>query len=66
MKTYKLDGLEYYTVAFSKVDACIIFIANRIGVTPEDIIETDIEPNRDAVGRVFKSLEDLQNFEIEY
>jgi hypothetical protein len=52
--------------AFSIKDAVIICLANKIGVTTANIEETDIEPNRDAVGKVFKSLEDYQNFEIEY
>lgn len=66
MKTYKLNGLEIYTVAFDKKDAVIIFLANKIGVTEEDVIETDIEPNRDAIGKVFRSLEELTNYEVEY
>lgn len=66
MKTYKLNGLEIYTVAFSKEDAVSVFLANKIGVTINNVIETDIEPNRDAVGKVFKSLEELTFFEVEY
>lgn len=66
MKTYKLIGLDFYTAAFSKVDAALVFLANKIGVLPSNIEETDIEPNRDAVGRVFRSLEDYKNFEIAY
>ena len=66
MKTYKLNGLEYYTCAFSKNDACLTFLANKIGVTVDNIIETDITPNRDAIGKVFKSLEEYNSFEIEY
>jgi hypothetical protein len=66
MKTYKLNGLEYYTVAFSVTDAVGTFWKNGIGVTEKNITETDIDPNRDAVGKVFKSLDELLNFEIEY
>ena len=66
MKTYKLDGLEYYTVAFDKNDAALSFIINKIGVTSSDIVETDIEPNRAAIGRVFRSLTEFESFEIEY
>jgi hypothetical protein len=66
MKTYKLNGLEYYTCAFNKQDACVVFLVNKIGVTHDDIVETDIAPNRDAVGKVFKSLEQYNSFEIEY
>lgn len=66
MKTYKLKGLEYYMSAFSIEDAVILFLANNIGVTAANIEETDIEPNRDAIGRVFMSLEEYQNFEFEY
>jgi hypothetical protein len=72
MKTYKLNGLEYYTCASNKKDACEVFWAyevfwvNKIGITHDDILETDITPNRDAVGKVFKSLEKYNSFEIEY
>ena len=66
MKTYKLNGLEIYTVAFSKKDAVLVFFANKMGVTEENIIETDIQPNRDALGKVFRSLEELTNYEVEY
>lgn len=66
MKTYKLNGLEIYTVAFNLKDALLVFLANKIGVTESNIIETDIEPNRDAIGTVFRSLEELTSFEIEY
>ena len=66
MKTFKLNGLEYYTCAFSKEDAALVFLVNKIGVTPRDIQETDILPNRDAIGKVFKSLEDYNFYEIEY
>lgn len=66
MKTYKLEGLEKYTVAFSKEDAVFVFLANKIGVTVDNIIELDTQPNRDAIGKVFISLTDLQDFEIEY
>ena len=65
MKTYKLNGLEIYTVAFNKTDAMLVFLANKIGVTEANITETDIEPNRDAIGSVFRSLEALQNYEVE-
>lgn len=66
MKTYKLKGLDYYTVAFSKEDAVGIFWLDSIGVTENDLIETDIKPNREAIGKVFKSLDELQSFEAEY
>jgi hypothetical protein len=66
MKTYKLNGLEYYTCASNKADACGVFWVNKIGVTHDDIVETDIPPNRDAIGKVFKSLEEYNSFEVEY
>ena len=66
MKVYKLNGLDYYTVAFSKADAAAIFWLASIGVTENDLVELSIEPNRDAVGKVFKSLDELKSFEIEY
>lgn len=66
MKTYKLNGLEIYTVAFNKTDAVLIFLSNKIGVTPLDISETEIEPNEDAIGKVFRSLDELINYEVEY
>jgi hypothetical protein len=66
MKTYKLNGLEIYTVAFSKKDATLVFIANKMGITEENITETDIEPNRDAIGKVFRSLKELTNYEVQY
>ena len=46
MKTYKLNNLEIYTVAFNKEDALLVFLANKIdwtnkkelrGVLPESI-----------------------------
>jgi len=64
MKTYKLNGLEYYTCAFTKEEAVLIFISNKIGITTYNIHETDIKPNRDAIERVFKSLEDYINFKV--
>jgi hypothetical protein len=66
MKTYQLNGLNYFTVAFSKKDAVAIFWLNNIGVTEENIIETDIPPNRDAVGKVFKNKQELLDYEVEY
>lgn len=66
MKTYKLNGLEIYTVAFNKKDAVLTFLANKIGVTEENVTETDVQPNRDAIGKVFRSLEELTNYEVEY
>lgn len=66
MKVYKLKGVQKYTVAFSKKDALITFFHNRIGVTESNIIETDLEPNRDAIGKVFDSIEELNNFYVEY
>lgn len=65
MKTYKLDGLEYYTVAFSKKDAVFRFLMNKIGVTENNLIEVNIEPNRDGLGRIFKNLNDLITFNVE-
>ena len=62
MKTYKLNGLDIYTVAFNKTDATVVFLINRIGVTEKNIIETDIAPNEEAVGKVFRSLEEYNNF----
>lgn len=64
MKTYQLKGLDTYTVAFSKEDAVFTFLINKIGVTEKDIIETDITPNKDAIGMVFKTLEALMSYEI--
>jgi len=64
MKTYKLNGLEYYTCAFSKADACHTFINNKMLVTPADIIETDIQSNRDSIGKVFKSLDEYITFTL--
>lgn len=66
MKTYKLIGLPYYTIAFDVKDALFTFLLNKIGVTESNIEETTIEPNRDAFGKIFKSLEEYQNFEINY
>lgn len=64
MKVYQLNGIEYYCVAFSKGDALILFWANKIGVTLENIVETDIEPDRDAIGKVFRSKEELESFSM--
>lgn len=66
MKTYKLKELEIYTIAFSKRDAMCVFIVHKIGVTEENIMETDIPPNRDAIGKVFQSLKELTSYEVEY
>lgn len=66
MKVYKLDALEYYTVAFSKEDAVFIFLLNNIGVTINNLVETEFAPNRDAIGKLFTSLEELNSFEIDY
>lgn len=59
MKVYKLKGIDYYTVAFSKEDAIVIFYLNKIGVTVENIEETNLTPDRNKIGKFFKSLEDL-------
>lgn len=59
MKTYKLIGLDYYTVAFSLEDAVMVFLANRIGVTINDIEVSDIEPAEEALGKVLRSREEL-------
>ena len=66
MKTYKLNGLDIYTVAFNRTDATVIFLINRIGVVPENIIETDITPKEEAIGKVFRSLEEYNNFKKNY
>lgn len=66
MKVYKLKGLEKYTVAFSKSDAVLMFLLHKIGVTESNIMETDLEPNKEAIGKVFDSSEELNNFYIEY
>lgn len=65
MKIYKLIGVEKYTVAFNKEDAVLVFLVNKIGVTTSDLMEIDITPNRDAIGKVFISLLDLQDYEVE-
>jgi len=65
MKTFKLIGLEYYLCCFSKKEAVSVFWINKIGVCEENIEETNIEPNRDAVGIVFKSLNDYINYTTE-
>lgn len=64
MKTYQLNGLDIYTVAFNKKDAVMVFLANKIGVTEQNITETDITPNRNAIGKVFRSLKELNNHEL--
>lgn len=66
MKTYKLNGIEYYTVAFSKGDAVEVFWLHGIGVTETNVVETDIEPNREAIGNVFRSLVEMEEFNTEY
>lgn len=53
MKVYQIKGLELYTVAFSKEDAVATFWVNRIGLTEKDIIETDLLPDRENIGRVY-------------
>jgi hypothetical protein len=65
MKTYKLNGLEYYIVAFSKQDAISIFWLHKIGVTENNLVEIDTPPNRVAIGRIFKSLDGLKSYEVE-
>lgn len=56
MKVYQLSGLEMYTVAFSKEDAVWYFILNSIGVTQDNVIETNITPNSEFIGKVFHDL----------
>lgn len=65
MKTYKLKGIEKYTVAFDISDAKIVFWINKIGVLETDIEEIDTQPNRDAIGKVFDSIDALQDYYIE-
>lgn len=66
MKIYKLKELDYFTVAFSKTDAVFVFLSNKIGVTEENIEELEFPPNRDAIGNIFVSLQDLNDYEINY
>jgi hypothetical protein len=65
MKTFKLKGIPYYLCAFSIADAVMVCWANKVGVLSENIEETDIEPNRDAIGMVFSSLEEYENYTVE-
>ena len=66
MKTYKLIGLEKYVVAFNESDAKITFWLNKIGVLETNIEEVNAVGNRDALGKVFNSLSDLESYEVEY
>lgn len=62
MKTFKLEGLEYYTCATTKTEAQLVFFSNKMAVAEKKIEETSIKHNPDAVGQVFKSLEEYENF----
>jgi hypothetical protein len=62
MKVYQLKGLEIYVVAFSKADAMMLCLYDRIGVTTDDIMETDIIVDREAIGQVFRSYESLSKY----
>lgn len=65
MKTFKLKGIDYYLCCFNIKEAVSIFWINKIGVREENIELTDIEPNRDAIGIVFKNLSDYLNYTTE-
>ena len=56
MKVYQLFGLEMYTVAYSKEDAVWFFILNSIGVTQDNVVETNLHPNGEFLGKVFNDL----------
>lgn len=63
MKTYKLKGIEYYIAnVFSKEEVVIIAWLNKIGVTANDIDETNIVVDRDIVATVFRSRDELSNY----
>ena len=62
MKTYKLKGLDIYVAnTFSKEDAVVVFLINKIGITVNDLVETDYKVDRDIVSELIRSESELLN-----
>ena len=61
IKTYQLKGMDFYAVANSKQGAVMIFLENRIGITENNLIETDIKTGSNSFGKFFTSLRELEN-----
>lgn len=64
MKTYKLKGLEFYIAAHDIDDVIEICWINGIGITENNVEETGIPVNVDALGTVCRSLEEYQTHSI--
>jgi len=64
MKTYKLKELDIYIAnVFSKTDAVFVARLNSIGVTEDDIEETDLNVNElHVISKVFRSYSALEPF----
>ena len=62
MKVFKLDGVDIYVVAFSRKEAVILCLLERIGIIEENLIETTITVDREAIGQVFRSYEELSSY----
>ena len=62
MKTYKLKGLDIYVAnTFSKEDAVVVCLINKIGITVNDLVETDYKVDRDIVAELIRSESELLN-----
>jgi len=62
MKTYKLKGLDIYIAnVFSKEDAVIVCLINKIGITVNDLVETDYKVDRNIVAELIRSESELLN-----
>ena len=62
MKTYKLKGLDIYVAnTFSKEDAVVVCLINKIGITVNDLVETDYKVDRYIVAELIRSESELLN-----
>ena len=61
MTVYKLKGLDVYVTAYDKDSAATFLWLDGIGVTIENIDSTEINPNHDNIGKVFRNIAELVN-----
>lgn len=58
MKTYKLKGLDMYvTNCASKKDAVFFCLMKRIGITVDNLVETDLKVDREQIGEILTEAE---------
>jgi len=62
-KVFKLKGLDYFVIGVTdKNSAVIVALANRIGITENDLVETDYKLKPDVRPIVVRSEEELLTY----